>query len=509
MCSACEEPEQFELSESDDRRREILEMRASLFAAGVFICFSAGAAHAGIPGIEWTRTMGGTGADEGYSVRQTADGGYVVTGVTVSFGAGEADVYLVRTDSEGDTLWTRTFGGSSNDWGECVSQTADGGFIITGITASFGSGGRDIYLVKTDDSGSTEWTATYGGSEDDEGYAVQQTSDGGYVIVGSTCSFGAGEEDLFLIKTDSSGDTLWTGTFGGAETDFGAFVQQTADGGYIIAGATGSTGAGMNDAFLLKTDPYGNTLWSATFGGSEADVAYYVQQTADGGCIAAGYTSSFGSGGNDVYLIRTDSDGNALWTKTFGGSGNDTGESVQQTDDGGFIIAGFTNSFGAGGMDVYAIRTDADVDTLWTGTAGGTGYDRCNSVIQTTDGGFILGGLTLSFGAGSSDVYLVKLGAETGIEELTVSSQIALEDTRPNPFASALSITFSITEQTGVELSVLDISGRLVETLVSGQLSPGIHTAEWVPSPDIPSGCYLVRLDACGCSESVQCIRLN
>ena len=485
-------------------------MRIFLLAAGIVILCFTGSVNALDPYIEWTATVGGNSSDEGYSVRQTTDGGYVLTGLTVSFGSGNADIYLVRTDAGGDTLWTTTFGGASDDWGECVNQTTDGGFIISGVTGSCGAGSRDIYLVKTDDAGNTEWTGTLGGIDDDESYAVQQTNDDGYIITGYTRSFGSGSEDVYLIKTSSSGDTLWTRTFGGAESDIGAFVQQTADGGYIVAGSTESSGAGGSDVYLIKTDSTGETMWSRTIGGPESDSAYYVQQTDDGGYIVAGYTRSYGAGNNDVYLVKTDSEGNTLWARTFGGSANDTGESVQQTDDSGYIITGFTYSSGAGSSDVYLIKTGSDGDPIWTTTIGGPQYDRCNSIQQTMDGGCIVGGLTLSYGSGSSDVYLIKLGPDTGIEEEAIEpSPVTLAPACPNPFTSELNITYSIPEQTRVQLAILDLSGRLVEILVSGLLSSGSHTAEWTPAPGTPGGCYLVRLDACGYCKIDKCLKLD
>jgi len=258
----------------------------------------------------WWRTCGGTTYDEGYSVQQTSDGGYIVAGLTKSYGAGDVDVYLIKTGASGDTLWTRTYGGTDCDMSRSVQQTADGGYVIAGNTYSFGAGNHDVYLIKTDASGDTLWTRTYGGTDYDEGYSVQQTADGGYVIAGNTYSFGAGRTDVHLIKTDASGDTLWTRTYGGTDYDLGYSVQQTADGGYIIAGFTASFGAGADDVYLIKTEASGDTAWTRTCGGTNRDWGYSVQQTSDGGYIVAGRTYSFGAGDYDVYLIKTDSLGN-------------------------------------------------------------------------------------------------------------------------------------------------------------------------------------------------------
>jgi len=264
-----------------------------------------------------------------------------------------------------DTLWTKTFGGSDDDWGESVQQTSDGGYIIAGTTESYGAGGRDVYLIKTDGEGFQQWYQTFGGVSWDYGESVQQTSDGGYIIVGYTCSYGAGSYDVYLIKTNAEGNQQWSQTFGGISVDCGYSVQQTSDGGYIIAGWTYSFGAGYRDVYLIKTDANGNETWSQIFGGSDDDIGRSVQQTSDGGYIIAGYTGPY-AGTNDVYLIKTDANGNEQWSQVFGGSYSDYGRSVQQTSDGGYIIAGWTASYGAGSYDVYMIRLESEIASTVT-----------------------------------------------------------------------------------------------------------------------------------------------
>ena len=312
---------------------------------------------------EWVKTFGGNNNDYGYSVQQTTDGGYIVVGSNASYGSGNIDVYLFKTNSFGNERWHETFGGNNNDEGRSVQQTTDGGYIIAGTTFSYGAGGSDVYIVKTDASGDEEWQRTFGGNNNDEGRSVQQTTDGGYIIVGDTRSYGAGGSNVYLVKTDASGNKVWQRTFGGGDDDYGYSVQQTFDGGYIIVGDTNSYGAGDYDVYLVKTDAYGYVVWQNTFGSWAYDSGRSVQQTTDGGYIIVGDTRSYGAGESDVYFIKTDAYGNIGWQETIGGDWLDECYSVQQTTDGGYIIVGDTNSYGSGDFDVYFIKTDESGNT--------------------------------------------------------------------------------------------------------------------------------------------------
>ncbi len=394
----------------------------------------------------FAKTYGGAYYDGAYSVQQTSDGGYIVAGYTLSFGAGSADLFLIKTDANGNVIWAKTYGGTSDDRAYSVQQTSDGGYIVAGYTLSFGAGGYDIFLIKTDANGNVQWAKTYGGTDWDGAYSVQQTSDRGYIVAGFTHSFGAGGSDIFLIKTDASGNVIWAKTYGGTNYDWAYSVQQTSDGGYIVAGYTYSFGAGSADLFLIKTDANGNVIWAKTYGGTNYDWAYSVQQTSDGGYIVAGGTDSFIAGDDDIFLIKTDANGNIIWSKTYGGASNDSASSVQQTSDGGYIVVGYTNSFGVGLDDIFLIKTDANGNIQWTKTYGGTNYDWAYSVQQTSDGGYIVAGGTASFGAGGADLFLIKTEANGDIGSCSIIQNVSptvttpsLTVTTPSPSVSSVS----------------------------------------------------------------------
>jgi len=355
------------------------------------------------------KAIGGPESEEGNSLIQTSDGGYAIAGYTKSFGAGNYDVYVIKLDANGNLQWTKTIGGPESEEGNSLIQTPDGGYVIAGSTRSFGAGEADVYVVKLDAKGNLQWTKTIGGLNRDWSSSLIQTSDGGYAIAGHTESFGAGEADVYVVKLDAKGNLQWTKTIGGKYTDAGLSLIQTSDGGYAIAGHTESFGAGGEDVYVVKLDANGNLQWTKTIGGKYADAGLSLIQTSDGGYAIAGSTRSFGEGRGDVYVVKLDANGNFQWTKTIGELYSEEGYSLIQTSDGGYAIAGATKSFGAGGEDVYVVKLDANGNLQWSKTIGGKSDEKGYSLIQTSDGGYVIAGYTKSFGAGETDVYVIKL----------------------------------------------------------------------------------------------------
>jgi len=360
---------------------------------------------------QWARSYGDTMADEyPYSILQTSDGGYIAAGQTSSYGAGARDIWVVKLDWDGAVEWQYTYGGADHDFPYSIQQTSDGGYIVAGYTYSFGAGQTDSWVLKLFSDGTVDWQGTCGGTGNDEAFCIQQTSDGGYIAVGSTNSFGAGNSDVWVVKLDSDGSIVWQNTSGGANYESAFCIQQTDDGGYIVAGYTDSFGAGLQDVWIIKLASNGTITWQKTYGGPNNDLARSIRQTSDGGYIVAAYTDSFGTG-RDFWILKLSSSGTVEWQKTYGGTGYEMihFSPIQETSDGGFIVCGLTNSFGLGNNDFWALKLDSTGLIEWQNAYGGTGADYGCAIQQTSDGGYIFSGDNNSYTAGGYDWLILKL----------------------------------------------------------------------------------------------------
>jgi len=450
----------------------------------------------------WTKILGGVNSDAGNSVKQTSDSGYIVAGSTYHSGVGYEDVYLIKTNGSGGILWTKTFGEIySYAAGYSVEQTSDNGYIITGSI-----GFSDVYLVKTDSIGNLLWTRIFGGANDDIGYSVHQTNDGGYIIGGTTWSFGAGSPDVYLIRTDANGDTLWTKAYGGISAENCYSVQQTDDGGYIMAGSSGSFGSGFYDIYLIKTDANGDTLWTNIYATAGIDEGYSVQQTDDKGYIIAGYIY-FGCP-DGVSLIKTDSSGNALWTKHFsptpnGYSDNNIGRSVRQTIDGGYIIAGQTYNYGTYRLEVYLIKTDSNGSSgcneiILATTVTATATIVSNTATIVSSGGTESTPVTIISSGGTGTTICISTGEdEANVQENFISVS-------PNPFSSSTTISFSLQKNSTVSLEVFNLLGQKVKTMVQNEKqAAGKHQYHFIGTGE---GIYFVTMKVDGISTSQKII---
>ncbi|UCC78984.1 MAG: T9SS type A sorting domain-containing protein [Candidatus Zixiibacteriota bacterium] len=457
--------------------------------------------NAQAPDTLWAKLYGGAGNDYGYWLDVTDDGGYIITG-SYSLGVGNTDLYLVKTGEDGDTLWTSSYGGDFYDAGRWVYWTPDNGYFVAGIESRFNNTEKNVCVLKTDSLGNILWNYSYGGEQEDGVVTGQPTSDGGYILVGYTASFGLGYMDAWLLKLDADGDTVWTRTFGSGEYDSGRSVIQTPDGGYFVLC---NINYGFNDTglTLIKTDANGDTLWSRRYCQNYA-TGVSIIPTNDNRFMILANTLAFGDE-FDIQMLKIDANGDSLWTRVIGGLDIDMGNSIKQTDDDGFIICGITGPYFD--QDIYVVKTDANGDTLWSSTFNGASYgnDLGTCAKPTADGGIILTG-SLSTTDVMQEICLIRFESEqVGIEpDIPQAQAIYLSPNYPNPFNASTTIKYGISRPEFVSLKIYDLLGRRVQILVEEYLEEGNHSITF-DAADLPSGIYFVKLQA---GETVETKRM-
>jgi uncharacterized delta-60 repeat protein len=406
----------------------------------------------------WANSYGGANYDTASSIQQTSDGGYIVAGGTQSFGL-IGDLWVLKLNSGGAISWQKTYGGVANDEAYSIQQTSDGEYIVAGNTYSFGAADKDFWILKLNSGGAISWQKMYGGTEYDYVHSIQQTSDGGYIVAGDTSSFGASFSDFWVLKLnadgtlidDGTGTSAWQKRYGGAGYEYPYSVQQTSDGGYIVAG---SLDDGDSDSWVLKLNSDGTVAWQKTYGSTEGDEAYSIQQTIDGGYIMTGYTDSFGTDDYDFWVLKLNSVGAVTWEKTYGGTGCEEAYSICQTNDGGYVLTGYTDSFGAVSEDFWVLKLDSDGSVEWQKRYGGADDEEAFSIQQTSDGGYTVTGYSSSFGTGDYDFWVLKLRS---------NGTIAF-----NP-ASGATVT-------DTDATVADTSASVDDTSVSAELTSATVT---------------------------------
>ena len=464
------------------------------------------------PDSLWFYTYGGNLDHKTYSLIQCSDGGFVFTGNT--YESGNSDVYLIKTDEDGVVLCSRTYDRSNSDYGYSVYETSDNGLIIAGYTKSYNLENMDIYLIRTDSDGDTLWTKSFDNTLFEFGQSVIQTYDGGFMVTGwgQTPDYG---NKMILLKADENGNILWNNYIGGEFSSSGKSLQQTFDGGFIITGYN-ATGIGSCDLYLVKTDADGDTLWTKGFNESGSNVACYgndVKQTNDNGFIIAGEVE-YNVDDSDIFLVRTDEYGNTLWTKTFGDIPDCGAESIQQTNDGGFIMSGWKHEIGSGHYDIYILKTDSNGDSLWSKSFGGTYDDIAYDLVEDSEGEFIVTGYTDSYPLpGNYSAFLLKLGYETNTDNIINSSYFSAIN-YPNPCNPTTTIEFSIPNSSKVELMIYNIKGQKVKTIINDLYEKGNHSITWNGDDDsgiaVIPGVYLYKLNIDGKTEAVKkCLLLK
>jgi hypothetical protein len=387
-------------------------MTTRIFSLGAMIAILVLLVGCPSAGVRWARVIGGAGTDTAEAVIATADGGYATVGHTdTGTGANTLEVYLVLCDADGTMIDWNVIGSVGEDRGYDLQQMPDDGYLLAAsYESTTTTANHKFWLLRTDAAASVILARTKGTTTADEiPRAVDQTADGGYVQAGMR--IGATDSSLYVVKWDAAGTMDWDAAIGGAAGESAFAVEQTNDLGYMAAGWTASSGAGGRDMYLVKLTTAGGLDWSTTYGGSGDEGAEAARQTADGGYILAGESTSFSTDGNwDAYLVKTDAAGGVQWTRVIGGPYFDGAKDIAQTSDGGYIVVVETFLDVAGtNRDIQLIRLRADGSTLWTRTYGGTAQDRPTSVAVAHDGGFVIGGYSNSWSvSGDMDIYLIK-----------------------------------------------------------------------------------------------------
>tara|TARA_B100000941_G_scaffold275183_1_gene236872 strand:+ start:1012 stop:3036 length:2025 start_codon:yes stop_codon:yes gene_type:complete len=362
-------------------------------------------------GCSWVlfnNAYGDASYDYGRYLINTIDGGYIIAGNTSLLGNSYSNILAVKVNYKGDQEWIQNHTFSTADRVNSISELSDGSFVMVGSAISSSNGSQDILIFQTDQNGNIEWHQIFGSEQDEVGHSIQSLSNGSFIIVGDAFDANTGYSLITLMNVGSTGNEIWNKTYGGNGNDYGYTVVVTNDGGYAISGITRSQGDSNGDAWIIKTDINGNEEWNQTYGGEGTESSRSIKQTNDGGYIFTGQTNSFGSGYNDAYLVKTDFEGNQEWMQTYGGIGTDHGRSVVQTSDDGYIISGYTDSFGDSGFNFWLIKTDLLGNLDWQKSYGGTGDDRGFHALQAADGGYIITGYSNSNTNSVPDIILIK-----------------------------------------------------------------------------------------------------
>jgi len=518
-----------------------------LFCLVAFYSIVCTASAQTVPPMQWEKSLGGSNDDEAYAIEQTTDGGFIVAGLSFSDNdevtghrsdSLSSDYWIVKLDANGRIEWQKSLGGSNYDHAFSIEQTTDGGYIVAGgsysndIDVSVNHGKYDYWIVRLDGTGEIIWQKSLGGSDDDEAESIRQTTDGGFIVAGY--SFSTNDDvtghhgdsttsDCWIVKLDGEGTIQWSESLGGNDYDEAYSIRQTTDDGYIIAGysfsingdVTGHHGdTTTSDFWIVKLSGSGVIQWEKSLGGSGYDEAFSICQTADGGYVAAGYSTSNdydvsgNHGGIDYWVVKMDAGGAIQWAYAFGGSADDRAQSIRQTSDGGYIVAGFTESadgdvtFNYGFADFWLVKLDSNGALQWQVSLGGSNYDFAQSILQIPDGGYVVAGYShskdgcVSRNHGGYDFWIAKLDNLSSVQEKPMSIPADLSFF-PNPFSSSTQIDYDVAQPGAVQMDVLNALGETIATPVSAEHSAGHYTAEF-SGEQLPSGIYFVRLSANG-----------
>jgi uncharacterized delta-60 repeat protein len=363
------------------------------------------------PVKEWNATWGGSNDDRGEGITLDSSENIYISGRTESFGPGMTNIALVKYNNLGEKQWNTTWGGSGFSFQETgmgiVLDSLDN-IYVCGFTATFGAGSIDIVLIKYNSFGEQQWNTTWGGGGSESGWGIALGSLDNIYICGFTTSFGKVFGDMVLVKFNSSGDLQWNTTWGGTDYEFGREITLDSSENIYISGSTESFGSGEADIALVKFNSSGDLQWNTTWGGSDYESGTDIALDSSENIYLSGYTKSFGAGGKDIVLLKFNSSGDLQWNTTWGGSGDDSGDSIVIDPINDIYLGGNTESFGAGGFDVVLVKFNSSGDLQWNSTWGGSGNEYAIEIEISLSNNIYITGKTNSYGVGGEDLVLIK-----------------------------------------------------------------------------------------------------
>ena len=452
----------------------------------------------------WSQTYGSALEEECNAMCITPDGGFLLAGITYSDAPNYySRAWAVRTDSEGDTLWTRIYGGDTWYGFLSVKPTSDGGFILTGD--QFDSDvDEESWILKLNGDGDSLWSAFYVWDLDHAPDAVE-TPDGGFLVTSVCFCSGEGTSPAFLIRLSASGEVIHYGFYHDNWTSrWNRSLTLASDGGCIV---TGAISHGNGNFWLMKTDDNGDSVWTRSYGTQGSEWGYSVCQDFDGGYLIAGLRRIELSG-DIIWVVNTNVNGDSLWSRTLGDCDWYSDVSIAPTPDGSFLITATSDSSTGHARDFLLVKISADGDSLWSRTFGANDDEYCTSIAATTDGGYVIGGYTYSFGMGGADFWLLKTTPELAVDDVILPPSSFNLSNYPNPFNANTTISFDLPRASHVTLNVFDLTGRSVTTLSDQMMPAGVHHVNF-DAAALPSGIYIYRLTSGDVTQSRKLVLLK
>lgn len=454
--------------------------------------------------IKFNYTYGNMPYNYGRRIIETNDKGFMILG-NVSSVEGNSNIALIRIDSTGVIIFQKTLGDQSLYWANDFIPTSDKGYLIAGITHKNPEKGYDMLLIKTDSNANIIWEKSFGGEGWDIANAVKETKDNAYLVAGQTYSYGAANENMYVIKTNTDGDTIWTKTFGGDSIDYATSLEIMYDSTYLIAGATNSFGFGNFDGFVLNLEKNGDTIWTMVYGEDKEDIIYSIKQTPDSGYVFVGSTMSYDAVEHESWLMRYDKNGNYVWKLpefwTIG-PGDDVSYHVNIDDSARYLITGFTTGAGNGGRELHITVMGDYVDYKCSLSAGYTGDDVGYYASQTSDGGYVIIGEAEGLGIGIYNIYVLKFGRDCSFNPniqhiLSVeenNSEKTNNEVLVRPTCSDGIFTLYFGNDVNANQTIISVTDIMGRTIFTDKLHTGSLDTYTIDLTSEASGIYIVMV---------------